>query len=125
MSTMTAYHLDFKDNFTTINPYAIIESVDVLRAIIDNTSIESNIQWEKHKMNYFKQPAIILCTTIECSGSVTHTLREAYIQNNVLQINITRNVPSVGTCNMAYWLFVIEIARSSLSQITDCHINIQ
>lgn len=67
---------------------------------------------------YFETAALLAVTLEESSGSVSHTVEGVFPADDGWEIVIRRQVPEVGTCDMAAWLILIETDRSVTAQDT-------
>lgn len=58
--------------------------------------------------DWFDSAALVAVVLTESSGSVGHDVEGLYLTGESCQVVITRQVPEVGTCDMAGWLILIE-----------------
>ncbi len=71
---------------------------------------------------FFETQTLILISLHETSGSTTHQLDTLYIENDILHVEVIRNV-SNGTADMAAWHLLIEY-DNSLDNIKDTKLTI-
>ena len=61
--------------------------------------------------SFFADNYLVLITVAENSGSNRHALSDISIEDNELHINIDRELPEMGTADMAGWLIIIELGN--------------
>jgi len=59
--------------------------------------------------NFFNGNTLVLITFQESSGSNRHKVTSIAEDNNILKIDIDREIPDIGTADMAGWLIIIEL----------------
>jgi len=101
---------------------AIIRSVDDLDKFYgdlkaaNHNELDDDLVWlftdEKYSDSFFKDNFLVLITVSETSGSNRHTVSSISEDNDVLKINIDREVPDIGTMDMAGWLIFIELTNN-------------
>ena len=69
---------------------------------------------EPYPENFFDNNIIIACVQHEGSGSVGHSLKGVILKENLLTVTINREVPYIGTCDMASWLCLISVSKNML-----------
>ena len=62
----------------------------------------------KYDESYFQSQLLIIVLLEEGSGSIRHEVEKVGMDGDKSIIDITRIVPEVGTCDMAYWHVLIE-----------------
>ena len=67
---------------------------------------------------FFAQRALVAVTRSESSGSITHTAQRIERQGSALNVYFTRHLPGIGTSDMAYWVFALEVARDDIAGIS-------
>lgn len=61
---------------------------------------------------FFTDKLLVLVLLEEGSGSIRHLAKEIFIDNDNMNILIERQVPQVGTADMAEWHIIFEIRKS-------------
>ena len=70
-------------------------------------------QTELYDNSFFEKKMLVLILLEEGSGSVTHRVRSATMEPGfMLNVEIERHVPEVGTDDMAEWHIILEIDRN-------------
>lgn len=62
--------------------------------------------------SFFNEYTLILVLLEEGSGSIKHKVTKVAVTNDVLNIDIKRIVPEVGTADMAEWHLFISVPKS-------------
>ena len=62
---------------------------------------------EKYDDSWFSSHKLLVVVLEEGSGSIRHTVAEV----NGLGVTIQREIPEVGTCDMAQWHILIEVDK--------------
>lgn len=62
---------------------------------------------------YFQDNVLVLVLVEEGSGSIRHEVTEVKQMDTVIEIRIKRDVPEMGTDDMAEWHIMVELARES------------
>ena len=70
---------------------------------------------EKYDETYFSEHILALVVLEEPSGSIRHEVEEVFINDGVLTFQIKRNVPEVGTSDMAQWHIIVEMKKSEVN----------
>lgn len=122
---MSQHRISWTENININGSYTVIQSVDSLNKIIKNTTLEKSLPISIYTKSYFEKHALIFIPIIESSGSITHMLKDIAVAENSLNINIKRNVPCVGTCDMAKWILIVDIDSEIVLQIKPVKINIE
>lgn len=87
----------------------IINSVEELSDYVNGFNGEFAEHCKKYDEKYFEEKSLIILTLEEGSGSISHTVKNLAISDDgKCYIYIDRNLPEVGTCDMAYWHIFIE-----------------
>lgn len=59
---------------------------------------------------FFADSSLIILMFVESSGSVQHQVVDVEVyENGYINILVDRNVPEIGTCDMAYWYIFVEV----------------
>ncbi len=72
---------------------------------------------EKYDAAFFEENALIILHIEEGSGSIRHTVESVEKTDWMLEVNISRQVPEVGTDDMADWFAVIEVKKADISDV--------
>ena len=109
------------DWWSDMDGTAKVKSADELREFYEMLEAAFSNEMEKDLVNlftggqynddFFKENFLVLITASENSGSNRLELASIKDENKVLQINIDRILPEVGTADMAGWLIVIELGN--------------
>ena len=108
--------IDWRDD---MEDTAIIRSVDELDKFygelkaVNLNELDDDLVWRftdgKYNGSFFADNFLVIITVSEASGSNRHAVSSISEDNNLLRINIDREVPDVGTMDMAGWLIIIEL----------------
>jgi len=108
--------IDWRDGMENTT---IIRSVDELGEFYDelvtvnmndlDDDLIARFTGSKYDHDFFADNFLVLITVSEISGSNRHALSSIEEDNNVLKIHIDREVPEIGTADMAGWLIIIEL----------------
>ena len=60
---------------------------------------------------FFRDNVLAVMYLEEGSGSVSHSVTGVHRVGETIEINIRREIPAVGTCDMAYWAIAAAISR--------------
>jgi len=71
-----------------------------------------------YEEDFFKEKALAIVLATRGSGSCMVDIKHARIKDNALQITLTSRMPEIGTCDMQYCAFAIEIAKEDIEGIT-------
>ena len=121
LSSITVLYnrIDWRDD---MEDTTIVRTVDELNEFYDElkavnlNELDDDLVWRftdgKYNDNFFTDNFLVLITVSETSGSNRHALSSISEDNDVLKINIDREVPEVGTMDMAGWLIIIELSNN-------------
>ncbi len=62
--------------------------------------------------DFFQNKELLIFTLTEGSGSVRHTLTGVETDGTTIYLDVTRQVPEIGTTDMASWLAVVEVEKT-------------
>jgi len=83
---------------------------------LNSNELDDELVWRftdgKYDDSFFADNFLVLITVGEISGSNRHALSSISEDNNVLTINIDREVPLTGSADMAGWLITIELTNN-------------
>ena len=82
------------------------------KEVYSDTSIGFLDACDQYDDAYFAQSELVLILLEEGSGSVRHQVSSVWRQDG-LRITVERQVPEVGTCDMAQWHIFLEIPKGS------------
>ena len=98
-----------------------IQSVEELREYYDNLKaaeyneldddLVSRFTSGQYNEAFFVENFLMLITVSETSGSTRHELTSIEEDNGVLNVLINRQLPYIGTSDMAGWLIIIELSN--------------
>jgi len=110
--------IDWRENMDNAS---IIRSVDDLHKFSESleavrkNGIDEDLIWrltgEQYDDAFFAEHVLVMITVSESSGSNRHELMSITEDNGVLNINIDRLTPEIGTADMAGWLITIELSN--------------
>ncbi len=66
----------------------------------------------KYDDNFFKSKALILVLLQEPSSSITHTTNMILKSGSIFTVEISRNVPAMGSSDMALWQMIFEVDQN-------------
>ena len=72
---------------------------------------------EEYDEEFFKEKALVIVLLTESSGSIRHKLTKASVKDGTMEIKIERNVPEIGTCDMAGWHVLVETEKVMIEEI--------
>ena len=111
--------IDWRDG---MEDTTIVRSVDELGdyyeklKAVNINDLDDDLTWRFNDGDYndkfFEGQFLIMISVAEASGSNRHALSSIAEENNALTIHIDREVPDVGTMDMAGWLIIIELSNS-------------
>ena len=98
----------------------VIKSVEDFNNYVSEFNNEFANEREKYDEKHFEEKALIVLLLEEGSGSTTHTVNDLVMsEDGKLYVYIDRNVPEVGTCDMAYWHIFIEPSSNMTDKIKE------
>jgi len=74
-----------------------------------NSDLVARITDGQYDDSFFADNYLVLITVAENSGSNSHALSDIAVENDELTIHIDRELPEMGTADMAGWLIIIEL----------------
>lgn len=72
---------------------------------------------EQYDEEYFKEKTLVIVLLTESSGSIRHKVSKASVKDGIMEIKIERNVPEIGTCDMAGWHVLVETEKVEIEEI--------
>lgn len=98
----------------------IIDSFEELNSYCENNNVRFKDDSDLYNEAFFENNFLVFVLLLEGSGSVSH---EVYgveqTADKKLSVSIVRNVPEVGTCDMAYWHIILELSKEFTVASTD------
>lgn len=86
----------------------LISDRNALAALFSTLGVTEEDALDGYPDEFFADARLIAVTLTEPSGSVTHSVRGIYETEDGWQVEIARQVPEIGTCDMAAWLILVE-----------------
>ncbi len=122
------YSFDPSDTFHTVRYYSSseLDSYPAVRIInsrqeynkmlssvqgLEGSGTEAAALSKKYTDEFFKNASLVAVLTREGSGSVSYKWASVYPSEG--EVHICRDVPAVGTCDMAYWIVIKEVEKSN------------
>ena len=114
--TVLYNRIDWRDDMENTTIVRAVNELDIfyedLKAVNHN-ELDDDLVWRftdgKYNESFFAENFLVLITVSETSGSNRHAVSSILEDNDVLKININREIPDVGTMDMAGWLIIIEL----------------
>lgn len=98
----------------------LIDSLEELNSYCKTNNINFKDDPDLYNEAFFENHFLVFVALEEGSGSVSH---EVYgveqTADKKLSISIVRNVPEIGTCDMAYWHIILELNKEYAVASTD------
>lgn len=85
--------------------------------VYSDTTIGFEDAIAEYDEEYFRDHNIVLVLLTECSGSIGHKVISVKTNGGIMEIKIERQVPEIGTCDMAGWHIIIETEKVSIDEI--------
>ena len=85
--------------------------------VYEDTTIGFVDAVEEYDEEYFKEKTLVIVLLTESSGSIRHKVTKASVKDGTMEIKIERNVPEIGTCDMAGWHIIIETDKQEIEEI--------
>ena len=86
---------------------------------------ELNAAVQKYTHDWFATHRLLFVRLQESSGSVSHEITQATRTAAGADVTIRRNVPEVGTCDMAEWMLFIEVDDVTLTGADRVNVTIE
>ncbi|MBQ7298255.1 MAG: hypothetical protein IJW77_00255, partial [Clostridia bacterium] len=68
-------------------------------------------QFPEYDTAFFENNVLAVVYLEEGSGSIAHEVTKVRRVGETIEIHIRREIPEVGTCDMAYWTVAVAISR--------------
>ena len=124
-ASMQRHRIDYSTQYAFDGKYMIIRNSDDATSLFAGFSLMYADKIEPYPEGFFNNNIIIAYLQHEGSGSVGHSLKSVIMQDNILAITINREVPYLGTCDMASWLCLIAVSKTALPPAFDVEITIE
>ncbi len=83
---------------------------------VDSSPFDKAVQ--KYTDEFFTKKQLVVCVLEEPSGSIRHKVQKVGLgENDNLVVFIERDVPEIGTCDMALWHIIIETDKTDAKDI--------
>ncbi|MBR4072496.1 MAG: hypothetical protein IKK24_01020, partial [Clostridia bacterium] len=116
--------------------FTVLQSTDELNAYYESNKDNFNLErrknpaadstigfldaCDKYKADFFKKNALVLIVIEEGSGSTRHNVNNIRVDTDgKFYVDVSSIVPEVGTCDMAQWHIIIEIAKEYCPKTSD------
>ncbi len=77
----------------------------------DDFPVRHREQFPEYDAAFFEDNVLAVLYLEEGSGSISHEVTKIRRAGETIEIHIRREIPEVGTCDMAYWTVVAAISR--------------
>lgn len=106
--------------------FYIIESYDELTEYVTNECSQRLADSvASYDEEFFKEKVLVFALVSEGSGSISHKVKSIKINSGVLEVTVKRNVPEIGTMDMAEWTIVFELDIEEVNKIIDTNLIIK
>lgn len=79
----------------------------------------------EYSEEFFQTKELLIFTLTETSGSIRHTLTGVETKGTTIYLDVTRQVPEIGTADMASWLAVVEVEKTeAIAHCTDARVRL-
>lgn len=124
-ATMSRHRISYATEFAFEGKYTVVTNSDEATQLFAGFSLAYPDEVKPYPTNFFDNNILIACLQHEGSGSIVHTLKSVRMNDNVLTITINREVPYIGTCDMASWLCLIAVSKNALPPVFDVEITME
>lgn len=103
--------------YTPKLPYTeVIHSKAELDSYIERFAVNNfETSTEKYTDEFFSKKQLVLCMIEEPSGSIRHKVKKVTLDSDAyMSIHIKRDIPEVGTDDMALWLIIVETKKTDI-----------
>ncbi|TYQ14546.1 UNVERIFIED_CONTAM: dockerin type I repeat protein [Acetivibrio alkalicellulosi] len=108
--------IEYTDFFAATRIKSNSELVD----LFDGIQIEEfENALRKYTDEYLENNGLVLLAIEETSGSILLDIENIEVNQEALDIDMTRYIPLEGTTDMAYWVFLIDVPLSILDKISE------
>lgn len=74
----------------------------------------SRIETAKYDQTFFATQSLALLILQENSGSISHVVEDVYVNDGVMSFQIKRNVPEIGTADMAEYHIFVSLKKDEM-----------
>ena len=85
--------------------------------VYSDTTIGFADATKEYDEEFFKDHNIVLVLLTASSGSIRYKVENINLNDGVMEINITKKTPEIGTCDMAGWHIIIETDKQEIEEI--------
>ena len=85
--------------------------------VYSDTTIGFADATKEYDEEFFKEHNIVLVLLTASSGSIRYKVANVNLNDGVMEINITKKTPEIGTCDMAGWHIIIETDKQEVEEI--------
>lgn len=85
--------------------------------VYSDTTIGFADATKEYDEEFFKNHNIVLVLLTASSGSIRYKVENINLNDGVMEINITKKTPEIGTCDMAGWHIIIETDKQEIEEI--------
>ena len=124
-ASMKCHRIDYSTQFAFDGKYMVITNSEEATRLFAGFSLMYADKIEPYPEHFFDNNIIIACVQHEGSGSVGHSLKGVILKENLLTITINREVPYIGTCDMASWLCLISVSKNMLPPAMEINIVVE
>lgn len=121
-ASMTRYRISYNTDFAFSGNHAIVTNPTEADALFAGFVLSHEDEIKPYPENFFDNNILIACIQNEGSGSVGHSLKSVILNDSTLTITINREMPYIGTCDIASWLCLISINTSLLPPEFTTHV---
>ena len=86
--------------------------------VYSDTTIGFADATKEYDEEFFKDHNIVLVLLTASSGSIRYKVENINLNDGVMEINITKKTPEIGTCDMAGWHVLVEIEKVEIEEIS-------
>ncbi len=95
-----------------------IDSLEALQAYYEEHQDQFDLEAFKtfidtYDASVFDEKLLLVVVIEEPSGSISHGVEDLYLDEDNLMVEINRNVPDIGTTDMACWHLLIEVDKDN------------
>lgn len=113
-ASMSRHRISYETDYAFSGQYMVVTNPDEANLLFAGFSLAYADKIEPYPNNFFDTNIIIAFVKHEGSGSIGHSLKSATVNGNTLTLTINREVPYIGTCDMASWLCLVSVSKSML-----------
>ena len=85
--------------------------------VYSDTTIGFADATKEYDEEFFKEHNIVLVLLTASSGSIRYKVANVNLNDGVMEINITKKTPEIGTCDMAGWHVLVETEKVEIEEI--------